>query len=81
MAEDLRKRRSLLIKVACKTWFEDMLFMFTGKKVSIPEDVAFSMFMQGQAMCAFGEYILDPTEHNLLVLNNTVYAIGETFSF
>ncbi len=76
MDKELRERRKLLVGSACKTWFEQMCFMFTGRKVDIPEHIAFSLFMQGDAMCAFGEYILDPTESRLTILNNTVYAVG-----
>jgi len=81
MDEELRKRRSFVIGHECKRWFKIMLLMFTGRDIDIPENVAFSIFMQGQAMCAFGEYILEPTDENLLFLNNAVHVMGENFEF
>lgn len=81
MDEDLRKRRLLVIGVEAKKWFEYMLLTFDCKKVDIPDDVASAMFMQGEAMCAFGEYILDPTEDRLWILNSVVMGMGVDFKF
>ena len=76
MDNDLRERRKEVIGMECKEWFENMLFSFTGRRVDIPGYIAVSLFMQGEVMCAFSEYILDPTESRLIILNNTVYAVG-----
>lgn len=81
MDEDLIKKRMLVIGVEAKKWFEYMLLAFAGKKVDIPDDVASSMFMQGEAMCAFGEYILDPTDDRLWILNSVVMGMGVDFKF